>query len=207
MGPRGGPGTSGTLLHRRAARQPRTSGAIRRTSSDHRRRRGADVPANSSATQLVAGVRIRKWQPVAHRLHWRPVGAARLHPPPGLGSGPVFAGRNRGPIRGDATRPRREAEVRSEQTNEPGTYQAQSARRTRARDDRGSGRRPRAAEGVVHRGPIARCAARACRLPRGEVRHRVAQPASARPENGREPGRIAPGSPLHEDSAAIRTAA
>ena len=46
---------------------------------------------------------------------------------------------------------------------------------------RGDGRRPRAAEGVVHRGPITRGAARACRSSRGAVPARYSHQLGADP--------------------------
>jgi len=70
-----------------------------------RRRREADGAAPSTAPHPVAAARIQGRERMARRLQWESLGAERLQPPPGLGSGPVPAGRNRGPIRGDATRP------------------------------------------------------------------------------------------------------
>jgi hypothetical protein len=153
--------------------EPACRGVRGIASSGPRRRRRTDSAAAPPTGQLVARAWIRSWPSMARRLLLEALGAARLQPPPGLGSGPVPAGRNRGPIRGDATRPRRGAEVPRD-TSEPGAPVSSSLRRrTRIRDCRGSRRRPRAAEGVVHRGPIARCAARACRLSRGDVTRRA----------------------------------
>ena len=106
MGPRRGPGTSRTLLHRRAARQPRNAGTtptgqmMGLVSARPRRRRRADGAALGDAIQLVAGVSI-PWRPtMARRLLSEATGAATLRPPPGLVRGPcprvAIGGRSEG---------------------------------------------------------------------------------------------------------------
>ena len=77
-----------------------------------------------------------------------------------IGGRPEGAGPGRAGRRSKEQIPRGRARGR---TPVPGT--ARSRERFR-----GDGRRPWAAEGVVHRGPITQGAARACRLPRGLMR-------------------------------------
>jgi len=86
-------------------------------SSCPRRRRPTDGAGAPPTEQLVAWAWIRGWLSMARRLLLEAIGAARLQPPPGLGPGLVPAGRIRGPIRGDATRPRRGAEAHETRTS------------------------------------------------------------------------------------------
>ena len=174
MGPRCGPGTCGTLLHRRAARQPLMfrgpgQGAQVVASSGPRRRRGADGGTPPLARQLVAAALILTRSSMARWLLFEPAeprGSSRhlasvRDPYPRVAIG----GRSEG------TRPDRAGGGSDSRARTSPARSGQQLKRCRirTRDDRGSRRRPRAAEGVVHRGPIARCAARACRLSRGDV--------------------------------------
>jgi len=174
MGPRCGPGTCGTLLHRRAARQSSMSGA----------------PTKAGQRGVAGATRASR-----HRRRGAGSGAAtrcgRAHSKPRPGGAPVAVGQTRSREAPSATWPRFGTRTRGSQSGAdprgrdptaPGGGSRPRARASPAgvisssrcwaryfKDDRGSRRRPRAAEGVVHRGPIARCAARAGRLSRGDT--------------------------------------